>query len=420
LDTPARSARTPWIRRPDGLAVGLLAVVLLLPACSSGSDDPPGAADPAAAPRADVPIDTDFGLVLLDVSVNGGEPRTFLLDTGFEFSVIDAGVAADLGLSVSDPDTIPQPGGPVEVGLVAGVRLGLPGDEFAPRTLRALPIAAGRAVIGREFAGILGHDVLAERVWVIDYEGRRLRTYPASFEPEVAGAEIPVEVVAAEPFVPAEIEQADGRRIPGRFKLDTGSTDVAGLNRNYLRDSTVLEPGQATLPVPGVAVGGETSGILFRVAAFRFGPHVLPRPVIGATLSSGGFEDRADAGTIGGELLRRFTLTLDYPRNRILLEPNGLFDAPVREDLSGIFLLRAEGARLDTVVVSAVTPGSPAAEADIREGDLLLAVDGVPVSRLGVAAIYERLRTGVGETRILLVLRDGETMEVPLALRPML
>ena len=420
----ASSAVLPVPRRRSAAGSVLLASLLAGIACSPPSDgrSSDGSSDPAspAAPRADVPIDTDFGLVLVDVSVNGGEPLTFILDTGFEFSVIDAGVAAELGLAVSDPDTIPQPGGPVEVGLVEGVRLGLPGDELAPRTMRALPIASGRAVIGREFAGILGHDVLAERVWVIDYESRRLRTYPASFEPEVAGAEIPVEVVAAEPFVRAEIEQAGGRRIPGRFKLDTGSTDVAGLNRNYLRDSTVLEPGQAELPVPGVAVGGETSGILFRVAAFRLGPYALPHPVIGATLSSGGFEDRADAGTIGGELLRRFTVTLDYPRDRILLEPNGLFDAPVREDLSGIFLLRAEGAGFDTLVVSAVTPGSPAAEAGVREGDVLLAVDGVPASRLRIAGVFERLRSGTGETRTLLVERDGTTIEVRLPLRPML
>jgi len=415
MDSRAQSTRTLPVRRLDGAAVALLATVLLMAACSPGPD----ASGLASAPSADVTMDTDFGLVLLDVSVNDAEPRTFILDTGFEFSVIDAGVAAELGLRVSDPDTIPQPGGPVEVGLVEGVRLGLPGDDFAPRTLRALPISPGWSVIGRRFAGILGHDVLAERVWVIDYEGRRLRTYPTSFEPEVAGVEVPVDVVAAEPFVPAEIEQAGGRRIRGRFKLDTGSTDVAGLNRNYLRDSTVLEPDQATRPVPGFAVGGETSGILFRVAAFRIGPYSLSRPVIGATMSSGGFEDRSDAGTIGGELLRRFTLTLDYPRDRILLEPNGLFDAPVREDLSGIFMLRAEGAGLDTVVVSVVAADSPAEEAGIREGDALLAVEGVPASRLGLAGIFERLRTGPGETRTLLLERDGKTREVSLLLRTM-
>ncbi|KPJ74628.1 MAG: hypothetical protein AMS19_15115, partial [Gemmatimonas sp. SG8_23] len=132
------------------------------------------------------------------------------------------------------------------------------------------------------------------------------------------------------------------------------------------------------------------------------------------------FEDRADAGTLGGELLRRFTLTLDYPRDRILLEPNGLFDTPVREDLSGIFMLRAEGAGLDTIVVSVVGPGTPAEQADIQEGDVLLALDGVPASRLGIAGIFERLRSGPGETRRLLLERDGTTFEVHIPLQPLL
>jgi hypothetical protein len=50
-----------------------------------------------------------------------------------------------------------------------------------------------------------------------------------------------------------------------------------------------------------------------------------------------GFENRGDAGTIGGELLRRFALTPDYPSSLILLEPNAACAEPAREDLSGLW-----------------------------------------------------------------------------------
>ncbi|MCL7937785.1 MAG: hypothetical protein M8844_06470, partial [marine benthic group bacterium] len=62
--------------------------------------------------------------------------------TGFDYSVIDAGIAADLSLAVSDPDTVPQPGGAVELGLAEGVSIGVPEGEFRDWTLRAIPIAA--------------------------------------------------------------------------------------------------------------------------------------------------------------------------------------------------------------------------------------------------------------------------------------
>ncbi len=409
--------------REGGRAASITAM-LILGACSS---EPEGSAvgdartvDPVhTVVLAEVPIDTDFGLVWLEVSVNGSAPLPFLLDTGFDYSVIDAGVAVDLRLTVSDPDTVPQPGGAVEIGLTEGVTLGIPGGELSDWTLRAIPIAAAAQIVGREFAGILGHDVLAERVWRIDYEAETLTVYEASSVLPAEGAEIAVEVVAAEPFIQAVIEQPHAAEIPGRFKLDTGSTDVAGLNRNFLEGAGVLAPDQPTIPVPGVAVGGETTGILFRIGSFRIGPYSIPSPVIGATLESAGFENRADAGTVGGAVLRQFALTIDYPRDRILLEPNGSYGKPAGEDLSGLWPV-AHGEDFSMARARFVIPDSPAARAGVRLDDVILAIDGVPVSELRLAGVFELLRTGAGSTRALRIDRDGEIMELPVQLEPLL
>jgi hypothetical protein len=401
-----------------------IAATLILGACSSEPDRSPR--DDARTEDAgqvvvlaEVPIDTDFGLVWVEVSVNGSDPLPFLLDTGFDYSVIDAGVAAALSLTVSDPDTVPQPGGAVEIGLTEGVTLGVPGAELSDWTLRAIPIAAAAQIVGREFAGILGHDVLAERVWRIDYEAETLTVFEASSVLPVVGAEIAVEVIAAEPFIEAVIEQPHAKEIPGRFKLDTGSTDVAGLNRNFHEGAGVLAPGQATIPVPGVAVGGETTGILYRIEAFRIGPYSISSPVIGATLESAGFENRADAGTVGAAVLRQFTLTIDYPRGRILLEPNGSYGESAGEDLSGLWPV-AHGEDFSMARARFVIPDSPAARAGVRVDDLILAIDGVPVSELRLAGVFELLRAGAGSTRVLRIDRAGEFLELPVRLEPLL
>jgi len=401
-----------------------LAAALVLCSCSadvdeSAADGPESTETAEAVALAEIPIDTDLGLVWVDVSVNGSDPLPFLLDTGFDYSVIDAGVAAALSLTVSDPDTVPQPGGPVEIGLTEGVTLGVPGGELHDWTLRAIPIAAASQIVGREFAGIIGHDVLAERVWRIDYEAGMMTVYDRSTVLSSNGAEIPVEVIAAEPFIDAAIEQPHTGPIPGKFKLDTGSTDVAGLNRNFHEGAGVLAPGQATIPVPGVAVGGETTGILYRIGAFRIGPYSISSPVIGATLESAGFENRADAGTIGGAVLRQFTLTIDYPRNRILLEPNSAYGKPTGEDLSGLWPV-SDGEDFSGARARFVIPGSPAAQAGVLVGDLILAVDGVPVSELRLSGVFELLRTGAGSTRVLRIGRGGEILELPVQLEPLL
>ena len=156
-----RESRLPArrLRRPGRLAP--LAAALILWSCSADMDESANGnaeiADPAGVVAlAEVPIDTDFGLVWIEVSVDGSDPLPFLLDTGFDYSVIDAGVAAALSLTVSDPDTVPQPGGPVEIGLTEGVTLGVPGGDLHDWTLRAIPIAAAAQLVGREFAGIIG------------------------------------------------------------------------------------------------------------------------------------------------------------------------------------------------------------------------------------------------------------------------
>ena len=417
-------SRLPVKRFRRSRLLAPLAAALIFCSCSADLDESAAGdaatADPAVVVvLAEVPIDTDFGLVWIEVSVNGSDPLPFLLDTGFDYSVIDAGVATALSLTVSDPDTVPQPGGPVEIGMTTATTLGVPGGDLLDWPLRAIPIAAAAQIVGREFAGIIGHDILAERVWRIDYESGQMTVYDASSVLPADGAEIPVEVIAAEPFIEAAIEQPHAGAIPGKFKLDTGSTDVAGLNKNFHDGAGVLAPGQATISVPGVAVGGETTGILYRIDAFRIGPYSITSPVIGATLESGGFENRADAGTIGAAILRQFTLTLDYPRNRILLEPNGAYGEPTGEDLSGLWLV-AQGEDFSIAKARFVIPDSPAARAGVLVDDLILAVDDVPVSELRLSGVFDLLRTGAGSTRVLRIDRDGEILEIPVRLEPLL
>jgi 2-alkenal reductase len=74
--------------------------------------------------------------------------------------------------------------------------------------------------------------------------------------------------------------------------------------------------------------------------------------------------------------------------------------------------------------VTGVTAGGPADEAglvpartsDRRGGDLIIAVDGVPVEDTEALIAYLVFNTEVGQTIDLSVLRDGETLSVPLTL----
>lgn len=370
----------------------------------------------AGGRTAPIPFDADFGLIFLRAAVNGGPPLTFLLDTGFEGSALDAGRARAQGLAVHDSSEVAAPGGAIEVGKLAAASLAVSGLEISALVLDAIPLAGLASVIGRRLDGIIGHDVLERLVVVVDHGRREVQFFdPATFDPKGRGEAVPVEIVGREPLVAVSIVEPGRADIVGRFKLDTGSADVAGLNKNFLESARLPRPGARTLAGPGAAVGGETAGIVFRVGGLRLGSFLLRSPVIGATLDSSGFENRADAGTIGGGLLSRFTLVLDLPHGRILLAPNASTREGPAEDRCGLLLV-AEGDDFSLVRVRWVAGGSPAAAAGVRPGDVVTAVDGRAAAAVGLAGLWQLFQGPEGTAHRLRFSREGHEREVAIRL----
>jgi len=67
------------------------------------------------------------------------------------------------------------------------------------------------------------------------------------------------------------------------------------------------------------------------------------------------------------------------------------------------------------VVIAEVEPNSPAAELDLRPGDIVKEIDGQPVDRAEAAALA--LRAHSAKPHVLVVLRAGRTFYVPLTRR---
>ncbi|MDH4042823.1 MAG: aspartyl protease family protein [Gemmatimonadota bacterium] len=363
-----------------------------------------------------VPFDDAFGLVWVAVSVGAADTLSFILDTGFEYSLINASVAKQLGLDVAEPRLVPQPGGAVEVGAVADVALRIGGVRVAPLTLQAVPLGGLEPVVGRRLDGVIGHDVIEQYVLTIDYDRRTLIVQPSAGGILPAGDTLALTIIANEPFVDGVIRQPHDSAIRGRFKLDTGSLDAAGLNRGFLEDAGVLAPGQRTRTIPGVAVGGETDGLLFGVDGFRLGRFEIRHAVIGATLESAGFENRSDAGTIGAEILRRFTVTLDYAGSRMVLVPGAQFDDPPAVDRSGMWVVAA-GSDFTEFRVRFVLDGGPAAAAGVRQGDVVVSVNGRPATEMRLVDLWRLSRQPDGTIVTLDLQRGAERRSARVVLR---
>jgi S1-C subfamily serine protease len=72
---------------------------------------------------------------------------------------------------------------------------------------------------------------------------------------------------------------------------------------------------------------------------------------------------------------------------------------------------------LSSIIVDIVAPGSPAAEAGLIHGDVVLAVDGALASRRLLGELREQRFRRPGEHVVLTVRRDGETKQIEIVTR---
>lgn len=166
--------------------------------------------------------------------------------------------------------------------------------------------------------GLLGGNFLKDYVVEFDFENRRVRLLdPDEYEvPETVtapdAAVIPLEIVGNRPTLFMEI---NGHR--SNFLFDTGAplgTSVSGEIASKSRVESKAYPGYRAAGVWGeVAVAlGVADGV--QVGPFRFGP--VPIQVHPNGFFNFGV---ADQGIVGYDVMARFLVRVDYPRERLLL-----------------------------------------------------------------------------------------------------
>lgn len=362
-----------------------------------------GAAQPASLPPAAsvaVPVEIVGATVLLPVRINGSAPLWLLLDTGANSCVLDHALARRLGLESirageatgAGTGTVPYLSyRPEDVAFEVG------GTAFRCEHTISLDLAAVPGIVGHPVDGILGSDFIAQRTLQINYDAAVVRLHdPASFAYEGGGEILPLEFERRLPYVRAEITVAGVPPEVSRLLVDSGSEDAVD-DPLLLRSTAGLET-----VTGGVGLGEEYQVSLGQLERFRLGrfeftgvPSVAP----GVAL-------------IGGEILRRFRVIADYARQRLILEPGAHLDDPFPRDVSGLDL-RLEAPRL---AVHSVRAGWPGAEAGVRDGDLLLAIDGASVAELGLLRA-RRLLSVSGSTYALSLERGGRPLEVTIRLR---
>ena len=95
------------------------------------------------------------------------------------------------------------------------------------------------------------------------------------------------------------------------------------LSNSFAAANHVLEMADKTASSSIFGTGGDSKRLSARIDGLQLGTSVLRPQCRYFTDVKEGALASPDIGAIaGGEILRRFTVTFDYPHHRILLEPN--------------------------------------------------------------------------------------------------
>jgi len=361
-----------------------------------------------------IPFELAQNHIYFPLSVNGKERSWFVFDTGAEASVIEATHAKALALPAKGHVEGRGAGpGSVEVSLIENPVLTFGGITLPLATLAALPLGNISLLEGREMQGIVGSDVLSHFITDIDYAKRELRLYdPAAYTPSTRATALPFTFLGDIPIVKTKVTTLDGRIFEARLLIDTGARNAIVLNRPFIEKNDISRSIGPGIEGPlGAGVGGATAQKVGRLKSIELAGFTIAEPITSfSTDKSGGAADPEVDGLIGGDILKRFTFTVDYPHERFLLEPNASLHDAFEYGMSGM-LLAANDTKFDRVVVRHVLAGSPADAAGVKIGDELQSVDGKAVTSMRLDALRE-LFLRPGQKRALTLVRDGKPVKV--------
>jgi hypothetical protein len=361
-----------------------------------------------------IPSPTRVGsnLVFADVKVNGHGGGRLGVDTGSPLMIVD---------ETKFPGLMLPPADVVNANVTAG--------DFTIDGVPIVQMRIGSAMDPLAFAGLFGGNVMKQFTVRLDYAHPDLafRLGMPSMEPAVDGVEVPGGEIkftlqgGGRGLVRqgGQIVSYPATRIPltvdvegtsHPFILDTGASETTVRGSVW---SAITADGRAQLSgLPISTVGGPAIGTLSRIRSLTVGGQTVTDPAVmtigdpqrvsvSATADSlldniQGEVGHPVDGLLGGNFLREFMVTIDYPRGTLHLQR--YTSAVIVDEFKRVGFELAAGNTTHRYAVGVIYANTDAAAKMLSVGDEVVSIDGQALDALDSVTADDTLNGTVGST----------------------
>lgn len=404
-----------------------------------------------------IPFQLINNLIFIPLNINGTN-LTFLLDSGVNETILFSLDQQEVNFNDIEKVKFAGLGGTKSIeGLRSDNNTVTVGKDFRdPKHTIFIILDESinfSAHVGIPVNGIIGHQFFKNHPVKIDYITKKITVYTdlKDIGKKLARfTEIPITIEGNKPYVMAGVEQKD-ERTESKMLLDLGNSDAVWLFPKLIKNFIYNRPN--VYDYLGQGFNGDIYGRRSRIhhlylAEFKFEKPLTAMPDEYSIQNLKLVPDRK--GSVGSEILRRFTVIFDYPGHKIYLRKNRHYQDLFLFNKSGLDiqhdgvtwesdLVKVETRKTNTVSeginvydtregfrynfvlkpkysVAGCRKDSPCDLAGIQKGDRLIRINGKKVGDLTLQRISEMMKAEDGTRVTIEVERNGGQMNIAITL----
>lgn len=364
-------------------------------------------------------------LIIIPVRVNESDTLNFILDTGVRNPIVtELPYVKKLNLNYLRPVEIMGLGGklPLTAYRSGGNIIELDGLIAKNQDVQMIINEDFQVsqILGIPVHGLIGFNIFRDFIVRIDYVHSKITLYnPDRYKYRKSKRDItyPLHFEGTKPYIYTNIVQDDFSKLRVKLLVDTGASDALWLATESSKDIKI--PQKNIRSFLGKGLSGELHGHKGRITGIDIGHVPLFEPIVSypdTFFTSKVNFDKNRNGTLGAEVLRRFSVVIDYPNKKITFRKNQNTKEKFNYNMSGLEVYNPMPG-FPIYTINQVREGSPAHNAGIRVRDQILSVNGSSHKDLTLNDINTLMMTREKRRIRMVVLRDGVKIKTQFQLK---